>query len=239
MEQKVAQLTVGEKLFVWFEANKQQAAWGAGIVVVVAFVISYYLWSQGAKAVKAAEALSQVTAASVFAGPGQSPSAQTYLKVADEHAGTPAASQALLLAGGALFTEGKYAEAQALFQRFNRDYPGNPFASESWLGIAACLDAQGKVDEAARAYKEAQDRFPNANTASPAKFGLARSYEAQGKLNEARTLYEEISRAEPYSSVGNEAVMRLETLKVSQPMATPAATTATTTNLPAFKLSTP
>ena len=237
MEQKVAHLTVGEKLLIWFEANKKQAAWGAGIVVVLGVVVGYYLWSQGAKEVKAADALSQVTAANLFAGAGQTASAADFLKVADAHAGTPAAGQALLLASGALFTEGKYAEAQTQFQRFSREYPGNPFMGQALLGIAACLDAQGKTDEAARAYKEAADRYPNANTVSQAKFGLARSYESQGKLDQARSLYEEISKAEPYSFVGNEAVMRQEALKSNQPVVTPEA--VVTTNVPAFKLSTP
>jgi len=236
MEQKVAHLTVGEKLLVWFEANKKQAAWGAGIVVVVGFAVFYYVWSQGAKEVKAAEALSQVTAAGLFAGSGRATPAD-YLNVADAHPGTPAAGQAMLLAGGALFAEGKFAEAQTQFQRFNREYPGNPFTSQALLGIATCLDAQGKAEEAARAYKEAVDRYPSANTASQAKFGLARNYEAQGKLDQARTLYEEISKAEPYSFVGNEAVMRLEALKSNQPAVAPEV--PATTNVPAFKLSTP
>ena len=237
MEQKVAHLTFGEKLLVWFEANKKQAAWGAGIVVVFGLAVFYYLWSQGAKEVKAAEALSQVTAANLFAGAGKGASPADYLKVADGHPGTPAAGQALLLAGGALFTEGKYAEAQTQFQRFSREYAANSFMSQALLGIAACLDAQGKTEEAARAYKEAADRYPTASTVSQAKFGLARSYESQGKLDQARTLYEEISKTEPYSFVGNEAVMRLEALKSNQPVVTPEATA--TTNMPAFKLSTP
>ena len=237
MEQKVADLTFGEKLFVWFEANKKQAAWGAGIAIVLGFVIFYYIWSQGAKEVKAGEALSQVLAANLFAGTGRMASPDTYLKVVDEHQGTPAAAQALLLAGGALFTEGKYAEAQNQFQRFSREFPGNPFMSQALLGVAACLDAQGKVEEAERAYKDVMVRFPNANTTSQAKLGLARSYESQGKLNDARPLYEELTRSESFSSFGNEAAFRLEALKANQPVVAPEA--PATSNAPAFKLSTP
>ncbi len=241
MEQKVAHLTVGEKLLVWFEANKKQAAWGAGIVVVLGFVTGYYVWSEGTKEVEAAEALSQVTASGLFAGPGRTTPAEDYLKVADAHRGTPAGGQALLLAAGTFFSEGKYAEAQTQFQRFSRDYPGNPFSSQALLGIATCLDAQGKTEEAARAYKDTADRFPNAPTATQAKFGLARTCESQGKLDQARLLYEEISKAEPYGFTGSEAVMRLEALKSNQPAATPQATppSSASTNLPAFKLSTP
>jgi TolA-binding protein len=237
MEQKAAELTLGEKLFVWFEANKKQATWGAGIVIVVGFMVFYYIWAQGEKEVKAGKALSQVLAGNLFAGAGRTASPDAYLRVADGHPGTPAAAQALLLAGGALFVEAKYAEAQSQFQRFSREFPGNPFVSQALLGIAACLDAQGKVDEAARAYQDASSRYPGAHTVSQAKLGLARCYEAQGKLDQARTVYEELAAAESFSSVGNEAAFRLEALKAKPPVVSPEA--PTTTNPPAFKLSTP
>lgn len=237
MEQKVVDLTLGEKLFVWFEANKKQAAWGAGVAIFLGFGVFYYIWSQGAKEVKASEALSQVLSANLFTGAARTAPASEYLKVAEAHPGTPAGAQALMLAAGALFSEGNYAEAQRQFERFNREYPGNPFASQALLGLASCLDAQGKVADAERAYKDVLVRFPNASIVSHAKLGLARSHEAQGKLDDARTLYEELTKTESYSSVGNEAAFRLEALKVNQPVS--AAETPVATNAPAFQLSTP
>ncbi len=237
MEEKTAHLTLGEKLFVWFEANKKQAAWGAGLTILVAFVFSYYLWSQGAREVKAGEALSKVMVESLFSGTGRPAAPESFVRVAEAHPGTPAAAQALLLAGGGLFTEGKYAEAHAVFQRFTREYAGHPFVSQALLGIAASLEAQGKTAEAVEAYKVAMERNPGAHTVVQAKFGMARNYEAEGKLDQARSLYEEIARSEPYSSTGNEAAFRLERLRQEQPVAateTPAATPP-----PTFQLSTP
>jgi len=237
MEQKVVDLTLGEKLFVWFEANKKQAALGAVIVLVLGFGVCYYIWSQGAKEVKAGEALSQVLANRLFDGAARPVSSEDYLKVATTYAGTSAASQALLLAGGALYTEGKFSEAQSQFQRFVQEFPGNPFMSHALLGIASCLDAQGKAEEASRAYKDALVRFPNAPTSAQVKLGLARCYEAQGKVEDARPLYEELTRDESFSSFGNEAAFRLEAIKANEPVVTPEAPVAT--NAPAFKLSTP
>ena len=124
MEQKVAHLNLGEQLWVWFEANKKQVVWGVVIAAVLALVASLYLWNAGQKRVKAGMALSQVLANAAFTGGVDGASAEAYLKVANEHAGTSAAGQALLLAGEAFFAQGQYAEAQTQFQRFVRENPG-------------------------------------------------------------------------------------------------------------------
>jgi len=221
MEQKVAHLNFGEKLWVWFEANKKQALWGTLIVVGLGLIVSFYLWQESEKETNAGEALSRVLANTAFSGGAQVASPEAYLKVASQHGGTSAGAQALLLAGEAFFAAGRYSEAQAQFQRFSRDYAGNPLITQALLGAATCLDAQGKTEEAARAYKEVFERYPNANVVPQARFSLARIYESQGKLEQARSLYEEVARAE--NSIGNEAGMRLEELKTKLSAAAPPA----------------
>ena len=223
MEQKVAHLNVGEKLWVWFEANKKQALWGTLIVVVLGLVFSFYFWQESKKETNAGEALSQVLADTAFSGVARPASPEAYLKVASQHGGTSAGAQALLLAGEAFFAAGRYSEAQAQFQRFSRDYAANPLIAQALLGTATCLDAQGKTEEAARAYKEVFERYPNSNVVTQAKFSLARIYESQSKLEQARSLYEELTRVE--SSIGNEAGMRLEELKTKPSAAAPPPTT--------------
>ena len=55
-----------------------------------------------------------------------------------------------------------------------------------------------------------------------ARFALARLYEAQNKPELARNLFEEVERSNPYGSLGSEAGMRLEELKLKYPkLATP------------------
>ena len=145
MEQKVAHLNFGEKLWVWFEANKKQVLWGTLIVVGLGLIVSFYLWQESEKETNAGEALSRVLANTAFSGGAQVASPVAYLKVASQHGGTSAGAQALLLAGEAFFAAGRYSEAQAQFQRFSRDYAGNPLIAQALLGAATCLDAQGKL----------------------------------------------------------------------------------------------
>jgi len=219
MELKVAHLTAGEKLWVWFEANKKRTLWGALIVVALGLIVSFYFWQESEKETNAGEALSQVVANTAFSGGNRMEPPEAYLKVASQHAGTGAGAQALLLAGDAFFGQGRYPEAQAQFQRFSREYAANPLIPQALLGAATSLDAQGKTDEAARAYKELFERHQNASVVPQAKFSLARIYESQNKLDQARSLYEEIARAE--SSLGNEAAMRFEDLKTRISAAAP------------------
>ncbi len=222
MEQKAAHLNLGEQLWVWFEANKKQVISGAVIVAVVALVVALYLWNAGQKRVQAGMALSQVLASGAFSGGVDAASADDFLRVANEHAGTSAGGQALLLAGEAYFAQGKYSEALTQFQRFIREHPGSPLAPQALLGTAASLDAQGKDEEAARAYKEVSDRYPNTNVTAPARFALARIYEAQNNLEQARAIYEDLTRTATYSSLGSAAMMRLEELRPTTPEPLPA-----------------
>jgi TolA-binding protein len=216
MEQNVAGLSVFEQAWAWLEANKKQVAWGAGILVVVGLIVSYYVWSQGEKEISAGEALSDAVAAALPGG-GRAESADAYLKVATTHPGTSAGARALLAAAGVLFTQGKYAEAQTQFQKFGKDYLDSPFRSQAMLGEAASLDALAKPEEAARAYKKLIDRHPGEIVVPQAKFALARIYESQNKLSEARALYEEISRVQSSSSLVNEAGIKAEELRLKMP----------------------
>ncbi len=229
MEQKVAGLTVYEQALAWFEANKKQVAWGAGIITVVGLIVAYYVWSQREKQISAGQALTNVMAAPLSSG-GQPESAEAYLKVAADRSGTGAGARALLAAGGVLFDQGKYAEAQTQFQKFSREYPDNPFRSQALLGVAAALDAQAKLDEAARAYKDLIDRHPGDVVVPQAKFALARIYESQNRFKEARDLYEDVGRTQGYSSLGNEAGMKAEELRSKLPQ--PTAATSTNSSFP-------
>jgi TolA-binding protein len=121
-----------------------------------------------------------------------------------------------------LFTSGKYADAQAQFQKFLDTYPDNSLTPQAALGIAASLDAQDKTDLAVSAYQNAAGQSSDVNVVASAKFALARLEEARGKLAEASKLYEEVARNYQNSSMGNEAGLRAMELKIKSP-ATPAA----------------
>jgi tetratricopeptide (TPR) repeat protein len=216
MESHVVELPAWQKAWAWFEANKRQTLWGAGIILVVGVIIALVLYRRNEQEVAAGEALSSVSVAQMT-GTSRGETADAYLKVAANYANSAAGARALLLAAGALFVEEKYAEAKTQFERFTREYNNSPFRGEALLGIAASLEAQGKATDAAAAYKNLIDRYPTDHVVPQARFALASLYEAQNKPEQARNLLEEVERNNPYSSLGSEAGMRLEELKVKYP----------------------
>jgi TolA-binding protein len=236
MESEALQLPLWQKALAWFEANKRQALWAAGAVVVVGLVVSLFVYRKDQAEITASEALSNATL-SQATGVSRGDLAEAYLKVAADYPGSQAAGRALLLAAGAFFAEGKYAEAKTQFERFNKDYSNSPFRGEALLGIAACLDAQGKTAEATTAYKELIDRHPSDAVLPQARFALGRLYEAQNKPELARNMFEEVERSNPYGSLGSEAGMRLEELKAKYPnlFVPPAPATNTVLQIPAKK----
>ena len=215
MDSDAAQLPVFDRLEIWLGKNRTQALTGATIVIALGLIVGFFLWYRGEKETNASEALTSV---SVPTGPGQrADTADAYLKVAATYPKSSAAARAVLLAGSTLFVDGKYDQAKAQFEKFVHEYRDPIFMGQALLGIAACLDAQNKTEEAIRAYKDLMEHHSADPAASQAKFALARLYEGQGKPEQARPLFEEVARAEPYTSIGSEAGMRSEELKMKHP----------------------
>lgn len=229
------------KFLAWLEVNKKQVVYGIGGAILLGVVIWAFLYQREQKVVEAGEALSRafVPQATGAATPTEAPNA--YLKVASQYPSSSAGAAAQLLAATALFTDGKFSEAQAQFEKFTREHRGNPLLSEAELGIAACLDAQGKANEATAAYKRIVDLRKSENVVSQAKFALARLYVAQSKPELALPLYEDIAKSEPYTSVGSEAGMRAEELKQKYPQLVPPppAPATSTTQVLTFSNTTP
>ncbi len=225
MESNVAQLPLSHKAIAWFEKNRNQALTGAAVAIVAGCVVAFFVWHAGEKQLRASNALSDVAASQTGASEAaQSAIPQAYLKVASEYPGSKAGARALLLAAGGLFTEGKYNEAQAQFERFTREYRSSELLGEALLGIASCVEAQGKADQAIAAYRDLITRHPTESVVIQAKFSLARLYEGQKKLDQARDMYKDVSRDSPYSILGSEAEMKLRDMAEKNPeLAVPAA----------------
>lgn len=228
MQPDVAPLPLSHRLWAWFEANQKPALIGAAVILVAGCIVAFILWQHGQTEIAAGQALAEVTGGQIGATMPQANPAQEYLGIASKYANAPASVQALLLAGSTLFTEGKYAEAQTQFERFIREYHDSEFMGDALLGIAASLEAQGKTDAAVTAYKNLIERHQNDLAVPQAKFALARLYEAQNKPELARDLYEELERY-PYSSIANDAAMRLEELTAKYPKLGAAAAVPTNT----------
>lgn len=222
MDPEVIQLPLAERLWIWFDTYKKQLVIGVGVLGVAALVIWFVLWQREQKQVDAGTALSQVTTSQLEGTSPKTEAAQAYLNVARQYPGSISGARALLMAAGALFADGKYAEAQTQFERFTREYQGSPFMGEALLGVAACLDAQGKTEQALNAYKDLVSHHSTETFIPQAKFSLARLYESQNKPELARDLYQDVEHASPFTSLGNEAGVRMEELIAKNPKLAPA-----------------
>jgi predicted negative regulator of RcsB-dependent stress response len=221
------------KIWPWIEANKNRIIGGAGIIAAAILLIYFFSWQREQREIAADKALTQMfvslppdTSASQLAG--------LYLQIAAKNPGTLAGQRALLQGATALFDAGRYADAQAQFQKFLDAYQGSSFAVQASLGVAACLDAQGKLDLALAAYQQVISGFADATAVNAAKFAIARIYEAQGKFGDAFTYYADVAQhSNPNGSLASEAVQHAMELKAKLPAA-PASATAPASS---FKLS--
>jgi predicted negative regulator of RcsB-dependent stress response len=222
MDSKADDLPLSDKLWAWFESNKNAAVIGLIAVVVIGAIIGFVTWHNSETQTASAEALSNLQADQMAAGPNATPGALVpeFLKIADQYSKTPAGSRAILLAAGDLFEQGKFDQAKVQFDRFVREHSDSPVMGVALLGSAASLEAQGKTNEAVTAYQNLVERHPNDAAAPQAKFALGRIYESQGKPELAKSQYEDVLRiAQTYggSSLANEATMRLEELRAKHP----------------------
>jgi TolA-binding protein len=205
----------------WIEANLKRIASGAALILIAIFIFTFYSYRQNQKEVAAGMAMTQ---AMMLTDGTQR--AAACLKVAADYTGTLAGQRALMEGATALFTSGKYSDAQTEFQKFLDTYPDNFLTPQAMLGVAASLDALGKTDLAIGAYQKAAGQTANANVVATAKFSLARINEAQGKLADAAKLFSEVARSYANTSLGSEAGMRAVELKAKLPATpVPAATT--------------
>ena len=205
----------------WLDANKKRLAMVVVILAVAGFVIAFMIWQNGQRELKANEALSNAQQAGAAARQPEGITSEAYLKVARDFSGTRAGARALLMGAVALFVEGKYAEAQAQFAKFQPEYPDSPLLPEAVMGIAACLEALGKSADATAKFQEVISRYPKDHNVGKAKLALALNYENQNKPEQAFKIYTELTQGAPYSSSGAEAGMRLEELLHKHPNLAP------------------
>lgn len=202
----------------WWDKNRQRLIQGAVVVVVVTLGVSFYLYKKNLREVEASQALSAVQLGT--------DATAAYQKLAVQYSGTAAAARAVLLAAGSSFADGKFAEAQSLFEKFLREAGDSAWRSQAVLGVAASLDAQGKTAEATTKYQDFIQRFANDPGTSAAKSALAHLYEAQNQPEKAVVLYQELARSEQNSSYGLESMVRLQDLMAKRPeLAQPKMTT--------------
>lgn len=201
----------------WLEVNKRKVMIWAAVILTVVLVGIVVISYQAQKERRASEALSGVRSPSTGANAAAPGTADAYLKVARDHAGTKAGARALLLAGTTKFQEAAYPDAHKHFEQFTRDYPESPWLPQAYFGLASSLDAQQKTKEATEQFETLRKRFPNDAVIDETKLALGRLYEGQNRHAEAYKLYDELLKANPYSGLGSEAGLRQAELVEKHP----------------------
>lgn len=221
------------KLLTWVEVNRQRLL--VALVVIVAAVATWYFLGLARERSETA-ASGQLLALGTRTAETPPPAAD-FLKLAEQAGRTRAGKHARLLAAERLFGEGRYAEAQAEFDRALAISPDGLLAPQAAFGIAASLDAQDKLTEAEAKYREITVRFPEDAVARGARLALARIFESKQQPGQAVKLYDELIREPQPGIYSMEARARRETLVREHPELD--GTNATATAAAPLSLTTP
>jgi len=223
----------------WFETNQRQLLYaGVAALAVWLAAFTYNHFRKNAEA-QANAALAALHKPADRNGKQTPPTAAEYLKVAEQHAGTPAGDRALLFAADRLFIEGKPAEARARFEKVLAAKPTGAFAAIAAIGIAACHEAAGEADKALAAYEQVVTLHASTPEVNQARLALGLLNEQKGRNDQALRLYDEVLRAKPVTVWRMEAEMRREQLLRRHPqlavggLPSAAAAASTTVTAPA------
>lgn len=214
------------EFLAWLEVNKKRVITGITIVLALIVVVYVYLYFREQTELSASRALMALRPAAGASEAATSPAPTDLLKVTESYPSTSAGERALLLAAGSLFSEGKYAEAQTQFERFQRDHAGSLLTPIAALGIAASLDALDKVDAAMGAYQAVANQYPDDPAAVRARLGMATLHEVKKQPEQALKIYEDLSKQPGAGTAVMEAMHQKERLLRQFPQLAP-------TNVPA------
>lgn len=191
-------------LLAWLELNKKKVATVAVALVVVGFAIAVMRYTREQKELRASGDL--LALKPMLTPPTNTPPVQAsaLLKVAQEHGGTAAAERAQFLAATALYTEGKYAEAENAFKAFLNDFAESDWRAAASYGIATAQEAQKKPDAEA-SYQKVVASYGKSAVADDANLALARIAEQKNQPAEALRIYNQILAPKPGAQPGQEA----------------------------------
>lgn len=219
------------KLWPWVEKNRNKLI-GVGVLIFVAVSVYHFMSAAREENERAAgAALTQL----LMTPPAGVSAADALGQLATKYPGTAAAQRAQLQAAATDFSQAKYTDAQAIFEKFINENSSSSLLPVAQLGVGASLEAQGKLDQAGTAYQKVVSLYSTSPSYLSALCGLGRIAESQGKLKEALDRYETAYRASGGNgTLGQEAMMRATELqpKVAAMTPKPAATTATPVKLP-------
>jgi len=202
-------------LLAWLEVNKTRVRNAIIVLLVVIVAVAFYMWNKTDSEKKASNALLALPSGQFRTAPA---TPDDLLKVSNEYSNTKAAERAAILAAGALFSKGQYAEAKAQFEKFLSDHPSSDLKGQAAYGLATSLEAQGNADAAIAKYREVSTEFKDQNVAFQSKLAMARIYEAQNKPEEALKIYSDLQTSAAHFDVWRgEAAERRERVISAHP----------------------
>lgn len=213
----------------WFETHKHQLVYVGAAALAVWLAAYTYKYVRQGKEAEGNAALAALSRPADKSGKAVPAAAADYLKVAELHAGTQAADRALLFAADRLFTEAKYTEAKAHFEKYLASNTTGPGAATAAIGIAACQEAAGELDKAIVSYEQFISQHSGAPEAHQAKLALGLLQEQKNRNDQALRLYDEVLRAKPVTVWRMEAEMRRDQLLRKDPKLAVGGASATTT----------
>lgn len=162
----------------------------AGFILLI-FLINLFISKQEEAKLRAAERLGDMVIAEAGGESGRA--LQLNEQLLEEFEGTPAASKGILLLANRYYRQGRYADAQGLYQRYlKEDAPLDVFELAAWNGLAACLAAQGQFQQAAQKYQAYADAHSSAQPAALALQQAARYYALADDTDSQKRVLERI-----------------------------------------------
>ncbi|MFH1571157.1 MAG: tetratricopeptide repeat protein [Gemmatimonadota bacterium] len=185
--------------------NRAQLFVGGAAAIVVAILAVTYVQSSRQDARHAATAL--LGQAIIADESGRVEEAVGLAEqVNSKYAGTPAAAQATVLLANRYYLQGRYADAERLFQSYLDDYgDAEVLAYAAWSGLAACYEAQGDMRRAADKYRSYADQYSDRDEAALALMDAARCYGAAGDAAQQKQALERVTRDYPKTPVVSRA----------------------------------
>ena len=126
---------------------------------------------------------------------------------------SPPEAQILYDEGYTLFNQGRYAEAEARFRRYQEQYPASGLADNALFCIGESRYARGDFSSALDAFSKTVERYPDGNKIGDALLKAGKCLEALGEVGQARSTYEEVVRRYPGSAAAALARDRLAALQ--------------------------
>ncbi len=152
---------------------------------------------EGSPAVKPAPAKAELPVAGKAEVPATSGKAPAPATASKAPAASPEAAEAEYRAGYALYTAGKFADAEARLSAFAAANPTHPRASNAQFWAGRSLLAEGKTAEAAKAFLNGYQKFPKGERAHNSLLYLGKALLEMKQSKAACQALEQLQTAYP------------------------------------------